>query len=94
MWAFDCCGKSWSEFGAIGSGRTSVRSELGPIKASGKSTRSPIKYSQLVMDPLLEDARLQLAQQSACLPGASIAEESDWEAWGKEFCRRLVSLNN
>jgi len=43
------------------------------------------------MDALLVDAIAALAEQMKSLPDAGMAEEQDFEVWGKEFCVRLVS---
>ena len=44
------------------------------------------------MDALLVDAIAALAEQMKSLPDAGMAEEQDFEGWGKEFCVRLVSV--
>jgi len=45
------------------------------------------------MDALLVDAIAALAEQMKSLPDAGMAEEQDFEVWGKEFCVRLVSVS-
>ena len=44
------------------------------------------------MDSLLTDTITALAEQMKSLPDAGMAEELDFEVWGKAFCAQLVSF--
>ena len=43
------------------------------------------------MDPLAK-VKFQLSEYLKSLPEHGKAEDTDFEVWGREFCRRMVSI--
>jgi hypothetical protein len=44
------------------------------------------------MDPVLEESTNTLIDQLKSLPDIAMAEDLDFEVWGRNFCRLLVSV--